>query len=420
MNHFQYRDGILHAEDVPLPKIADDVGTPTYVYSRATFERHYRVVKNAMPGADSLVCYSVKACSNLAVLTMLARLGSGADVVSGGELRRALTAGIPANKIVFSGVGKLEWEIEQAVRAGILALNVESVAELALADRVAGRLGTLAPVCLRINPDVNPKTHPYIATGLKENKFGIPLGEALSTYKRAQSLANIHPVGIACHIGSQLTELEPLSEALLQILRVVDEIEGAGIQLKLLDVGGGLGIPYDQETPPHPDEYGSLLTRLLAGRSLRLVSEPGRVIAGNAGLLLTRVIRRKDNGNRRFVIVDAGMNDLLRPALYQAFHAIDPVIEPSGATDLETVDVVGPICESADRFAAQRKLAPVVAGDLLAIRSSGAYGFSMASNYNSRQRLAEVLVDGGRYAVVRNRELLENLTAGEHIPDWFR
>lgn len=416
MNHFQPIDGRLHAEGVDLTEVAQAVGTPTYVYSRATFERHLRVVRDAIPLDDRLIAYSVKACSNLAILALLGKLGAGADVVSGGELCRAIAAGIPATRIVFSGVGKTRPELAAAIEAGIYAINAESTSEIELISSVAEALGIEANVSLRINPNVDAKTHPYIATGLRENKFGIPLERALETYDHAVSLPGVRVRGVACHIGSQLTDLAPIEEALQQMLGLLDSLRAHGIEVECLDMGGGLGIPYGDEEPPSPREYGELMARYLKGRNLRLVIEPGRVIAGNAGIILTRVVHVKDNGAKRFVIVDAGMNDLLRPALYKSYHAIEAVDVRSGPP--ETVDVVGPICESADVFAKDRLLTPLASGDLLVLRSAGAYSFSMASNYNSRPRPAEVLVDGDRYAVVRQRETLADLTRLESVPTW--
>jgi diaminopimelate decarboxylase len=418
VNHFEARDGVLHAEGVSLVALADAVGTPTYVYSRATFERHLRVVDEALAPLDHVVCFSVKACSNLAILAMLGRLGAGADVVSGGELTRALQAGISPDRIVFSGVGKSDAELEAAIRAGIYAINAESVEEVDAIGAITARIGRDAHVCLRINPDVDAKTHPYISTGLRENKFGIPFEEALTVYQRAASHERLRIRGVACHIGSQLTHLEPLEIAARQMLQLVDELTSRGITLECLDMGGGLGIPYAAEAPPLPAEYGAMLIRLIGARPLRLIVEPGRVIAGNAGLLLTRVLRTKEGSERRFVVVDAAMNDLVRPALYQSWHALEPVVPRDG--NPRAVDVVGPICESADAFARQRELPPLESGDLLVLRSAGAYGFTMASNYNSRVRAAEVLVDGERWALVRERERIEDLLRPEHVPEWLR
>ncbi len=418
MNHFRPVQGVLQAEGVNLEVIAAEVGTPTYVYSRATFERHYRVITEAIPLADVQVCYSVKACSNLSILKMLGKLGGGADVVSGGELERARRAGIPGDRIVFSGVGKQAWEIEAALEQDIYAINAESLVEAHLIAELAAQRGVVAPISLRVNPDVDAKTHPYIATGLKANKFGIALEHALDAYRELSALPSLRVAGVACHIGSQLTDLEPIESALTQMLGLIDAIEATGSRLDYLDMGGGLGIPYDTETPPSPTEYGQLLARHLSGRKLRLIIEPGRVIAGNSGVLLTRVVRVKDTDEKRFVIVDAGMNDLIRPALYKSYHGIE-LVRPRPGGQSSVVDVVGPICESSDAFARARELPEVEEGDLLVLRSCGAYSFTMASNYNSRPRPAEVLVDADRYAVIRSRETLEELMRGEHVPDWL-
>ncbi|TNF29520.1 MAG: diaminopimelate decarboxylase [Deltaproteobacteria bacterium] len=414
MNHFHRGpDGELWAEDVPLRRIADAVGTPTYVYSRATLTRHFQVFDAAWSGVDHLVCYAVKACSNLAVLNVLARLGAGFDIVSGGELARVLAAGGDPAKIVFSGVGKTAEEIEAALTAGILCVNVESAAELEQIDVVAARLGVRAPISVRVNPDVDPKTHPYIATGLKRNKFGIPWAEARATYRRAAELEHIEVVGLDFHIGSQLKETGPLVEAIDRAIELVDALTADGLAIHHLDVGGGLGITYNEEAPPSPAEYATTLIERLGDRPLRVVTEPGRVIVGNAGVMLMRCLLTKRNGETDFVVVDAGMNDALRPALYDAWHGIEPVGVPADAT--QVVDVVGPVCESGDFFARDRVMPAVAAGDLLAMRSAGAYGFAMASNYNSRRRPAEVLVDGDRFYVVRDREAITDLFAGEHL-----
>ncbi|ROR34406.1 diaminopimelate decarboxylase [Inmirania thermothiophila] len=411
MDHFHYRDGRLHAEDVPLEAIAEACGTPCFVYARATLERHYRAFDEALAGLDHLVCYAVKANGNLAVLDVLARLGAGFDIVSGGELARVLAArGDPA-RVVFSGVGKGEAEMRRALEAGIRCFNVESAAELERLDRVARALGVRAPVSLRVNPDVDPRTHPYIATGLRESKFGIPAAEAPALYRRAMDMAGIEVTGIDCHIGSQLTTLAPFLEAAERVLALADALRAEGIPIRHLDLGGGLGIPYRDERPPEPAQYASALRQLLAGRDYAVILEPGRAIAGNAGVLLTRVEYVKEQGGRRYLIVDAAMTELIRPALYDAWHEIVPVrLRP----DAEPVlcDVAGPVCESGDFLGRGRRLA-AAEGDLLAVRSAGAYGFVMASNYNGRPRPAEVMVDGGRFHVVREREPVEALWAGE-------
>ena len=424
MHHFVYRQGELFAEEVPVSRIAEEVGTPVYIYSAATLRRHYRVFDEAFSDLPHLVCYSVKANSNLAVLRLLAREGAGADIVSGGELFRALRAGIPPERIVFSGVGKTEREMEEALSAGILMFNVESLGELEALSRVARRLGRPAPFSIRVNPDVDPRTHPYISTGLKKNKFGLPEEVAYRAYLRAKEDPYLRPVGVDCHIGSQLTELSPFVEALRRLKGLYLRLREEGFEeLRYLDLGGGLGIVYGEEEPPPPAAYAEAIKREFRDLDAVLVLEPGRVIAGNAGILVTRVLYVKTNPpsgesseGRTFVIVDAGMNDLIRPTLYQAYHRISPVRERPGIESIRA-DVVGPICESGDFLARERRLPPVSPGDLLCVFSSGAYGFVMASNYNSRPRAAEVLVDGERYFVVRKREDYEDLVRLEEIPD---
>jgi diaminopimelate decarboxylase len=412
MNHFELRNGELHAEDVPLRRIAEEHGTPCYVYSAATLRRHYRVFDEAFAAVDHLVCFSVKANSNLAVLDLLAREGSGFDIVSGGELFRCLRAGADASKIVFSGVGKTAGEIRAALEAGILAFNVESSAELDLIDAVARERGVRAPVSLRVNPDVDPKTHPYISTGMKKAKFGIEIGRAVDEYARARAMKGIEIVGVDCHIGSQLTDVTPFADALARIRGLILELRSRGIEVRYLDFGGGLGITYEDETPPLPKDYAAALLRDGVDKlGVKLLLEPGRVIVGNAGVLLTRVLFNKDTETKRFVIVDAAMNDLVRPALYGAYQGIEPVV-PHGRAE-RTVDVVGPICESGDFLAKDRALPEVEPGELLAVRSAGAYGFVMASNYNTRPRAAEVIVDGAEVHVARARETLEDLVRGE-------
>ena len=421
MHHFDYRGDELYCEDVPLAEIARAVGTPTYIYSHATLERHYRVFDEALAGQRHLICYSVKANSSLAILRTLFALGAGADIVSRGELHRVLLAGGDPAKVVFSGVGKREDEIEAALRAGILAFNVESHGELLAIDRVAGRLGVRAPVSLRVNPDVDAQTHPYISTGLKKNKFGISADAAREEYRLARSLAHVTVVGIDCHIGSQLTRTAPFSDAIARVAELARELCADGVELKLLDVGGGLGIPYrdDGEAPPSPAEYGQAIRDAVApfaGLDLTVVCEPGRVIVGNAGVLLTRVLYLKEGGEKNFTIVDAAMNDLIRPAFYDSYHAIRAVRRDAAAA-VWTTDVVGPICETGDFLARDRELQCVPPGELLAVMSAGAYGFTMASNYNTRPRPAEVLVRGDRFAVIRRRETLDDLVRGEELPD---
>ena len=418
MNPFAYQDRQLHAENVRLADIADKVGTPCYVYSRAAIEERFRAFDSALAGRDHLVCYAVKANSNLAVLNVLARLGSGFDIVSGGELERVLAAGGDPAKVVFSGVGKTPEEMRRALAAGIHCFNVESEAELEILNDVAGKLGRPAPVALRVNPDVDPATHPYIATGLKQSKFGIDIARAEAAYRRAQSLPNLRIVGIACHIGSQLTDMAPLLEALDRVIGLAGALLDSGIALRHLDLGGGLGIRYNEEQPPEPGDYvRAILDRLQARgaryQKLRLIFEPGRAIVGNAGLLITRVLFLKLGEERNFAVVDAAMNDLLRPALYDAWHDITPVAVDRPRT-LRTYDVVGPVCESGDFLGRDRELG-VEAGDLLAVVSAGAYGSVMSSNYNTRPRAPEVIVDGNRFHVVRRRETVAELLAPETI-----
>ena len=418
MNHFNVRDGELHCEEVPLARIAAEVGTPVYVYSTATIERHYRVFDEALAGLDHLICFSVKACSNLSILRLLFRLGAGADIVSGGELARVQRAGGRGDKVVFSGVGKTDDEMRQALAAGVLAFNVESEPELRVLDGIAGAAGVRAPVSLRINPDVDAQTHPYISTGLKNNKFGIAWDGALDAYRLARSLPNLEVVGVDCHIGSQLTKTAPFSDAIAKLVELVQVLRSEGIAIRMLDIGGGLGIAYGKEEepePPTPGEYGAAIKRALAPLAemkLTLLCEPGRVIVGNAGMLVTRVLFDKPGAAKRFLIVDAAMNDLMRPALYGSFHPMRPVVERADRPRA-VVDVVGPICESGDFLARDRELQELARGELLAIGAAGAYGFTMSSNYNTRPRAAEVLVSGSSYAVVRRRETVDQLLAAE-------
>ncbi|HJZ86728.1 MAG TPA: diaminopimelate decarboxylase [Polyangia bacterium] len=421
MHHFEYKNDALHCEEVPLGEIAAAVGTPCYVYSLATLERHLRVFDQAFASRKHLICFSVKANGNLALLAALARRGAGFDIVSGGELYRVLRAGADAKKVVFSGVGKRDDEIEYALESGILLFNVESHDELGAIDRLAGRLGVKAPISLRVNPDVDAETHPYISTGLKKNKFGIPFARAREEYRFARGLPNLVIRGIDCHIGSQLTKVAPFRDAVARVAQLAQELTADGAQLAYLDVGGGLGIPYkEDEPPPPPAEYARAVLDAVTpfeGMDLTLVFEPGRVIVGNAGVLLTRVLYLKEGEIKKFVIVDAAFNDLIRPAFYDSYHAIRPVRRHPGGRMV--ADVVGPICETSDFFAHDRELEPPPqTGDILALMSAGAYGFSMSSNYNSRPRAAEVLVSGNRYAVVRRREELEDLVRGEEVPDF--
>ena len=412
MDYFSYFNGELFAEDVPVSKIASEVNTPCYIYSRATFERHYQAYVNACGEHPHLICYAVKANSNLGVLNVLARLGSGFDIVSVGELERVLAAGGDAGKIVFSGVGKQAHEIERALEVGVHCFNIESEAELDLINQVAGQTGKIAPISLRVNPDVDAGTHPYISTGLKENKFGIDISLAPDVYRRAATMPHINIRGVDCHIGSQLTELEPFLDALTRVLALIDTLAAESIVLQHLDLGGGLGVPYDNETPPHPSEYASAIVKQLAGRELKLILEPGRSIAANAGILVTKVELLKNNQEKNFAIIDAAMNDLIRPALYQAWQAIIPVQPREG--DLANYDIVGPVCETGDFLGKDRDLC-IEPGDLLAIRSAGAYGFTMSSNYNSRNRAAEVLVDENQFHIVRKRETIADQIALESI-----
>ncbi|WP_144981446.1 diaminopimelate decarboxylase [Halomonas sp. C22] len=417
MDHFNYRDGVLYAEDVPLTTLAAELGTPCYVYSKATLERHFRAYTEALGGHPHLICYAVKANSNLAVLGLLARLGAGFDIVSVGELERVLKAGGDPAKVVFSGVAKQPHEMARALEVGIKCFNVESRPELERLNAVAGELGKIAPVSLRVNPDVDAGTHPYISTGLKDNKFGIPVDDALDVYQLAASLPHLRVTGLDCHIGSQLTETAPFLDALERLLLLMERLREQGIEIDHLDLGGGLGVPYRDEKPPQPFDYASqLLARLSrweGGETLTLLFEPGRSIAANAGLMLTRVEFLKPGETKNFAIVDAAMNDLIRPALYQAWQAIVPV-DTRQPRENATYDVVGPVCETGDFLGKERELA-IAEGDLLAVRSAGAYGFVMASNYNSRPRPPEVMVDGDTYHVVRARETLESLWAGEAL-----
>jgi diaminopimelate decarboxylase len=419
MNHFQYRNREMFAEEVPLKRIAREVGTPAYIYSLATLKRHYKVFDQAFAGVPHIVCFSVKANSNLALLRTFAKEGSGFDIVSGGELFRALKAGGDPKKIVFSGVGKKKEEIEYALATGILMFNVESEEELVTLNEIAARFGKKAPISLRVNPDVDPQTHPYISTGMKKAKFGVDIKKSLETYKKAASLSNIDVVGVDCHIGSQLTSVSPFVDALAKVREYLDrvlagEMKKEGAQIRYLDLGGGLGINYHDETPPLPEEYARAVVQGLEGLNVTLILEPGRVIVGNAGILLTEVQYIKETDTKKFVIVDGGMNDLIRPALYGSYQAIQPVMQND--TENIVADVVGPICESGDFFAKDREIGRPKRGDLLAVMSAGAYGFTMASNYNSHPKPPEILVDGDKYYVVRKRESLEDLINGEMIP----
>ena len=414
MDFFQYKNGELMAEDVSIRSHIPEWGTPCYVYSRATLERHWRAFDTAFGTTPHLVCYAVKANSNLAVLNVLARLGSGFDIVSIGELERVLKAGGDAGKVVFSGVGKTRAEIERALDAGIRCFNIESEAELDLVERIAAEQGKKAPVSLRVNPDVDAKTHPYISTGLKDNKFGVSVEAALPVFTRMAQSPDLELLGIDCHIGSQLTEVTPFVDALDRVLALVDRLDAQGIALHHLDLGGGLGICYKDETPPEPAQQIAALVEKLGQRQVEILIEPGRAIAGNAGILLTEVLYLKHNEEKNFAIVDAAMNDLMRPSLYGAWQAIVPVVEAPVGAPAKRYDIVGPVCETGD-FLGKDRLLNLKQGDILAVRSAGAYGFGMSSNYNSRPRVAEIMVDGDRYQVIRQRENIDDLYRGESL-----
>ncbi|MGF1660195.1 MAG: diaminopimelate decarboxylase [Rubrimonas sp.] len=421
MDHFTYIDGELCAEDVRLADIAASVGTPCYVYSAATLERHYRVCDEALAGMRHRICYALKANSNMAVLRLLARLGAGMDVVSEGELRRALAAGVPGERIVFAGVGKTADEMRAALAAGVGQFNVESEPELLALDAVARDMGLRAPVAIRVNPDVDARTHAKISTGKSENKFGVPIARAPQVYALAAGLPGVEIVGVDLHIGSQLTELAPFEAAFRRLAELVDALRAAGHAIRRVDLGGGLGIPYvrSNEAPPLPFDYGAMVRRTVGGLGAEVVIEPGRLIAGNAGVLLARVIYRKQGEGRDFLILDAAMNDLIRPAMYDAWHDLVPVAEPAADAPLAPVDVVGPVCETGDTFARARSLPPIAAGDLVAFRSAGAYGAVMASEYNTRPLVPEVLVSGSRFDVVRSRPTYDEMLRRERIPDWL-
>ena len=418
MDHFLYRNGTYYAEDVPLSKIAREVGSPCYIYSRATLERHWKAFDNAFGDWPHTIYYAVKSNSNLGVLGLFAHLGSGFDIVSSGELQRVIRAGGDPDRVVFSGVGKTREEIYYALSQRIRCFNVESLPELDRINAIAAELDTIASIAIRVNPDVDAQTHPYISTGLKENKFGIPIDDAISAYHHAQTLKHLHISGVTCHIGSQLTSLEPFEDCFYRVLSFIDALKEAGVELDHVDVGGGLGVTYRDESPPHPTDYTHKLIECLKnhGCSLPVMIEPGRVITANAGVFLTQVQYIKNGDDRNFAVVDGAMNDLLRPALYQAWQKIISVTENSTGTS-NVYDVVGPVCESADFLGKQRML-DIAPGDLLAVRSAGAYGHVMSSNYNSRPRPPEVLVDGDQYSVVRERESFEQMILGEHIPEF--
>jgi diaminopimelate decarboxylase len=417
MHFFEYKNHQLHCEGIPIEQIAGKVGTPFYLYSYHTLVRHFTVFDKAFNGIPHLVCYSAKANSNLSLLRLFVSLGGGVDVVSGGELYRALKGGADPQKIVFSGVGKRVDEIEYALKMGILMFNIESSQEIQLINEVAGRIGKKANVAIRVNPDIDPKTHPYISTGLKQNKFGIDILRAQMAYCLASQLPHLKIVGIDCHIGSQLIEVEPIIEALRKLKQLVEDLRKEGMEIHYLDLGGGLGITYEDEEPPHPMEYASSILEEIKGFGCTLILEPGRVIVGNAGILVSKVLYTKENEEKRFVIVDAGMNDLVRPSYYGSYHQILPVKEET--REEIVADVVGPICESSDFLAKGRKMPKVNPGELIAVMSAGAYGFSMSTNYNSRPRVAEVIVRDDQMFVIRRRENYEDLIRGEEIPEFL-
>jgi diaminopimelate decarboxylase len=414
MHDFHYKNGELYCEGVPVRTVAQRVGTPFYLYSSNTLASHFRAFDSAFAGVPHLICFALKSNSNGAVLRLLGREGAGADIVSGGELFRALRAGIDPNKIVYAGVGKRREEIDYALKIGILMFNVESGEELLALDQAAKEMHTVARIALRVNPNIDPRTHAYISTGLKENKFGIPIDQALEFYQTAKSLANLDVVGVHQHIGSQITEVQPFVDALEKLVGFVNELKSAGIDIQYVNIGGGLGITYKDETPPLPKDVAQAVRPLLEDSGCTIVMEPGRAIVGNAGILVTSALYHKKSGEKRFLIVDAGMNDLIRPSLYEAYHDIRPVVESDAAEAV--FDVVGPICESGDFLAKDRKMPELKHGALLAVMSAGAYGFSMSSNYNSRPRAAEVLVKGNEYYIVRERETYEDLVRGEKVP----
>jgi diaminopimelate decarboxylase len=421
VNHFDYRDGVLCAEDVPLPQIASAVGTPFYCYSTATLTRHFNVFSKAFSGLDALVCYAMKANSNQAVIKLLGSLGAGCDVVSEGELRRALAAGIPPARIMFSGVGKTAREMDFALAAGIHCFNVESEPELELLSARAVAAGVVAPISVRINPNVDAKTHRKIATGKAENKFGIPWQRARHVYARAATLPGIRVAGIDTHIGSQIIELQPFDDAFALLVDLVGQLRGDGHRIEHIDLGGGLGIPYrtDNEPPPLPDAYAALVRKRVAGLGLKVIFEPGRLIVGNAGILVSEVIYVKEGDAKNFLVVDAAMNDLIRPTLYDAFHELRPVVLPSDGQVRMIVDVVGPVCETGDFLALDRDLPRFSAGDLIAVSTAGAYGAVQAGTYNSRLLVPEVLVDGDRFHVVRPRPTYDQLIGMDSVPDWL-
>jgi len=421
MDHFLYKNGALHAEDVPVAEIAAAVGTPFYVYSTATFLRHFKLLDDALEGMDHLVCYAMKAASNQAILKTLGDAGAGMDVVSGGEYMRAKAAGVTGDRIVFSGVGKTADEIRLALTGGIRQFNVESEPEMQVLNAVALELGVVAPITIRVNPDVDAKTHAKIATGKSENKFGIPISRAHEVYAMAGAMKGLDVIGIDVHIGSQLTDLAPFEAAYNKVAELTEELRAQGHNIKRLDLGGGLGIPYERsnEAPPLPSDYGALVKRTLGHLGCEIEIEPGRLIAGNAGLMVSEVIYVKEGEDREFLIIDGAMNDLIRPAMYDAHHDIVPVVEPAAGIEMAKYDVVGPVCESGDTFAKHREMAPMKSGDLVAFRSAGAYGAVMASEYNSRPLIPEVLVNGDQFAVIRARPTFDEMINRDTIPEWL-
>ncbi len=421
MDHFIYQNGVLHAEDVPVAEIAAEVGTPFYLYSTATLSRHYRLFDEALEGMDHLVCYAMKAASNQAILKTLAALGAGMDVVSGGEYLRARAAGVPGDKIVFAGVGKTVDEMRLALEGGIRQFNVESKPEMEALSAVATEMGTTAPITIRVNPDVDAKTHAKITTGKSENKFGIPISRASEVYALAAALPGLEVVGIDVHIGSQLTELEPFRQAYQKVAELTETLRGEGHTIKRLDLGGGLGIPYTRsnDAPPLPTEYGALIKETLGHLGCEIEIEPGRLVAGNAGIMVTKVIYVKSGEDRDFLILDGAMNDLIRPAMYDAHHDIIPVVEPVPGTEQQPYDIVGPVCESGDTFARGRNMPPQKAGDLVVFRSAGAYGAVMSSEYNTRPLIPEVLVHEHQFAVIRPRPTFDEMINRDTIPEWL-
>lgn len=421
MDHFLYKNGVLHAEDVAIPDIVAAVAAPFYVYSTATLTRHFQLIDDALDGLDHLVCYAMKAASNQAILKTLAQLGAGMDVVSGGEYARARAAGVPGDRIVFSGVGKTRDEMRMALSGGIRQFNVESEPEMVVLSELAQEMDVQAPITIRVNPDVDAKTHAKIATGKSENKFGIPISRAREVYAQAAALPGIDVIGIDVHIGSQLTQLEPFEMAYQKVAELTESLRADGHNIRRLDLGGGLGIPYTRsnESPPLPSDYGAMVKRVLGHLECEIEIEPGRLIAGNAGLLVSQVIYVKEGEDRKFLILDAAMNDLIRPAMYEAHHDIDPIIEPQAGEERAIYDVVGPVCESGDTFAKGREMAQMSAGDLVAFRSAGAYGAVMSSEYNTRPLIPEVLVNGSEFAVIRPRPSFDEMINRDTIPEWL-